>query len=535
MSETTVTENDKGMTNEQDGGENLLSARKPLWPWLTAAFGVLIAVALIGYCIMARYFTTHYLPHTTVGYVLCEYMTADELVEQLSAPIGQYELQIRGRDPKTGESGIVLGVLAAEEINFRDRNSFREAEVILQKQKPWLWPAAYLGRTIECSVVFEPLWEEELVIETTKDWEAFREEYMSDPEDAYISAYQEGKNCYEIIPETKGSRLNTDKAWLEIEKAMLAGESAIDLEQLGCYIGAAICSNNKQLLDCIGEANTWLGSRIATDWYGTVEILDAGLLKDWVSIENGRPRLDEAAIGAYVAERAKQYDTYGKKKQFTTTLGVTLSLPGKRYGWKTDVEAETQELIRLIRMGSNIQRTPTAGIEARSRGENDIGDSYVEADLSNQHLYLYVDGEVVLETDFVSGTLNATPDCVTPAGVFSVNYKKQGAVLRGADYATKVNYWMPFYGNYGLHDASWRREFGGTIFHQNGSHGCINLPKASAKEIFEVVDKGFPVICYYYDENPTEQAVPNASEASCDFGGEGSAGEAAEEPMQAAM
>ena len=94
---------------------------------------------------------------------------------------------------------------------------------------------------------------------------------------------------------------------------------------------------------------------------------------------------------------------------------------------------------------------------------------------------------------------------------------------------------MPFYGNYGLHDASWRREFGGTIFHQNGSHGCINLPKASAKEIFEVVDKGFPVICYYYDENPKEQAVPNASEASCDFGGEGSAGEAAEEPMQAAM
>ena len=146
-----------------------------------------------------------------------------------------------------------------------------------------------------------------------------------------------------------------------------------------------------------------------------------------------------------------------------------------------------------------------------------------------------MEGEGVLETDFVSGTLNATPDCVTPAGGFSVAYTKQRAVLRGADYATKVTYWMPFYGNYGMHDATWRREFGGTIFHQNGSHGCINLPKKAAKDIFEAVDKGFPVICYYYDENPLEQAVPDSSEAACDFGGEGSAGEAAGLPEQTAL
>ena len=132
------------------------------------------------------------------------------------------------------------------------------------------------------------------------------------------------------------------------------------------------------------------------------------------------------------------------------------------------------------------------------KGKNDIGDSYVEADLTNQHLYLYQDGEVVLETDFVSGRINNNSR--TPEGIFGITYKTRNAVLRGEGYATPVNYWMPFYGNYGMHDATWRGAFGGDIYLTNGSHGCINLPLNMAEQIYGYVFKGFPVICYYYAE-----------------------------------
>ncbi|MEI3138955.1 MAG: L,D-transpeptidase [Lachnospiraceae bacterium] len=60
-----------------------------------------------------------------------------------------------------------------------------------------------------------------------------------------------------------------------------------------------------------------------------------------------------------------------------------------------------------------------------------------------------------------------------------------------------MTYWMPFNGGIGLHDANWRSSFGGSIYQTNGSHGCVNLPRSAAKEIYERVYDGIPIICYY--------------------------------------
>ena len=85
----------------------------------------------------------------------------------------------------------------------------------------------------------------------------------------------------------------------------------------------------------------------------------------------------------------------------------------------------------------------------------------------------------------------------TPAGVFGLTYKERNATLTGETYASHVDFWMPFNGNIGMHDASWRSSFGGEIYQNSGSHGCINLPREAAEIIYEHVERGFPVICYY--------------------------------------
>ena len=87
-----------------------------------------------------------------------------------------------------------------------------------------------------------------------------------------------------------------------------------------------------------------------------------------------------------------------------------------------------------------------------------------------------------METDFVSG--NESRGWATPGGAYPLTYKQRNATLRGEGYATPVSYWMPFNGGIGLHDASWRGSFGGTIYKTGGSHGCINLPPKAAKTIF---------------------------------------------------
>ena len=126
--------------------------------------------------------------------------------------------------------------------------------------------------------------------------------------------------------------------------------------------------------------------------------------------------------------------------------------------------------------------------------KNDYGNSYVEINLTAQHLFMYVDGALVVESDFVSG--NLSKGYYTPTGAYGLTYKERNATLNGQDYSTPVSYWMPFAGNVGMHDATWRGSFGGSIYKRNGSHGCVNLPYSAAKTIYENISANFPVLVY---------------------------------------
>ena len=165
------------------------------------------------------------------------------------------------------------------------------------------------------------------------------------------------------------------------------------------------------------------------------------------------------------------------------------------YGWWMDVGQETQELIGLLERGEGGERVPVYRQTAASYESPDYGDSYVEINLTAQHMFLYQNGECVLESDFVSG--NPGKGNATPPGIYGITYKERNATLNGETYSTPVNFWMPFNNNVGMHDATWRSEFGRNIYMTNGSHGCVNLPYAVAQEIYGYVEKNTPVICYY--------------------------------------
>ena len=149
-------------------------------------------------------------------------------------------------------------------------------------------------------------------------------------------------------------------------------------------------------------------------------------------------------------------------------------------------------------------RKPEYSQEELYTDNHGLGDTYIEVNLTEQHLYYYQKGEVVLDTPFVSGRM--TKDRFTPPGVYFLTYKQKDRILRGRpnasgqpSYQSHVNYWMPFNGGIGLHDASWRSSFGGTIYIYSGSHGCINLPGKKAAKIYEMIDKETPIVCVYND------------------------------------
>ena len=127
--------------------------------------------------------------------------------------------------------------------------------------------------------------------------------------------------------------------------------------------------------------------------------------------------------------------------------------------------------------------------------KKNFGGNYVEVDLTNQKLYLYKNSELIMSSNIVSGSVSQTH--MTPTGVYHVYSMEKNTVLRGADYASPVSFWMPFNGGIGFHDATWQAYFGGDRYTYAGSHGCINMPLDAAATLYSIIDTNVPIVCFY--------------------------------------
>ena len=240
--------------------------------------------------------------------------------------------------------------------------------------------------------------------------------------------------------------------------------------------------------------------KVSVRFQDSVESLGADTLASWMVSPDGDSHslsLDEQQIRAWVSTLAEKYNTVGNARTFVTSYKVPITLSKGNFGWKLDEEGTFALLREAISKGGRRTIVPSWSQHAGDfYGTNsDIGDSYVEIDLNGQKVWLYKNGKLLVETDCVSGT--AGTDRETPGGVYSIYYMQAPAVLNGPDYSSPVNFWMPFNGGIGLHDAPWRSTFGGEIYKTDGSHGCINLPYEAAKTIYETVEIGYPVVCYH--------------------------------------
>lgn len=484
--------------NESDiaGGKEGNTSEKKRSSWIAPVIILTLVGVLAGvYCGFAVYYRTHFFENTTINGVDCSHMEVMSVAAYLDEKALDYSIDIIGRD-ETGEE-VSLGMLEAEAIGYAYADTLSAVTELLEQQNEWQWILSLGRQESSYSLVQGVTIDSDLLAEQLKKLDAFKAEKMIAPADAYISDYTEAIGGYEVIPEKAGTTFDVAQAITCVETAILGNATSINLVEQGCYEEAKITSDNKALTAAVETINQWLSTEIIYDWNGTEIVLDRSVIKDWVSFEENVPVFDEDAVKEFVRKNANKYDTSGKNTTFTTALGVEVTLPRLSYGWKTDRDSEVEELTALIKEGTKQNREPVYFRKGVVKGENDIGDSYVEADLTNQHLYVFEDGAIVFETDFVSGNM-INPNNSSPAGIFGLTYKTLNAVLRGRDYETPVTYWMPFYGNYGLHDATWRNTFGGDIYLNDGSHGCLNLPFESAAVVYNYVYESSPIICYYY-------------------------------------
>lgn len=116
--------------------------------------------------------------------------------------------------------------------------------------------------------------------------------------------------------------------------------------------------------------------------------------------------------------------------------------------------------------------------------------TWVDVDLSAQMVYVYRGDTCIASFPCVTGSV--IDGWATPTGTYSIQSKQRNRMLNGRSF---VKYWMPFFRDYGLHDASWRDgNFRADQAWSYGSHGCVNLPEEGAKFIWDNCSVGDTVI-----------------------------------------
>lgn len=333
-----------------------------------------------------------------------------------------------------------------------------------------------------------------------------------------VLTYDKKAGKYVIQEEQVGGTIDTQALAEAVQTAAEQLQPELDAVGAGLYGGETVRrSDDEKLNQALEQANQMLKTNVTYTFeverknvYGE-EQLNKSAIQKWLTVsEDGkRVQIDEDKVEDYVNEVARIYSVKEPTTaQFVTASGDHVEVEAPITDESVDTQALKKDILNAIQEGATGQRkAPYRQTRTGEQGTTDLGGTYVEVDLDKQHLYLYVNGKKKAEGDICSGSV--ADGCATPAGLYTIKTKDYDRYLVGAGYRDWVHCFMPFNGGIGLHDSTWREadEYGGDVYLESGSHGCINMPLELVKTVDEYIDVGDYVILYGGQPNRTLQSV----------------------------
>lgn len=458
---------------------------------------ILAVTAGCAYGAVTYYYADRFFEGTYINGIDCSNKTAYEVEQAIASTVEAYSIEVtsRNQDPQT---------ISGSQIGYQYMSD-GEVLNLLKQQKPYEWVRGFM-ETRSYNTQENVTFDKTLLQNEVKALNCAQPENQVEPENAYVAM---NGDEFTIVPETEGSKLKVKEAYKALDAAISGSQTSIDLGSTpDVYAVAAVTSEDSTLQATRDAYNNYTKASITYTFGDQTVTLDGSTLKNWLQFdEKGQLVQDDASftqhVKNFVAQLASEHNTVGTTRSFNTTSGRTVSVYGSAYGWKIDQDAEAAQLTEEIRTGTQTTREPVYSMRANAYGYNDIGSTYIEVDLSSQHMYYYQGGSIIFDSDIVSGDIRYD-DRATPPGIFTLYYKKSPDVLRGAkkpdgtyEYETSVTYWMPFNGGIGFHDATWQAYFGGDRYTYAGSHGCINMPLDAAATLYSIIDTNVPIVCFY--------------------------------------
>ncbi len=470
-------------------------------------FGIMIAViGGLGYMAyymkqfteFAQAYSDRFFEGTSINGIDVTGMTVDEVESKLEKGIDDYSIKIKFRNGEETIPGSKFGYHYVSDGTV---------ERLFRKQDARTWFDEYMknGKTatpVEAEAEVNTVFDADMLLDAVRALPEMQEENMEKPADAFMDYVG---NKYVVVPEEEGTTLDKKTVLRAVLDAADQYETEVDITAIsGVYEkpSQTVATIGKELQEEADALNEFTdGSVTYTLPSGEEKTLDGTLTKNWLSKDAyGNYYRDDylwyEQIRSYVQSVADMVDTVGITRPFEATGIGEIQVTGGNYGYQIDIEAEIQQLTDELYHGTVTTREPIySSKETASGGNNGLGDDYVEVDCTRQYMWIYIDGEVALETEVVTGLM--TESRATPAGICLVYNKALDYTLTGPGYRTPVSYWMPFNGAVGFHDAWWRGAFGGDIYLWDGSHGCVNMPVDMAEKAFDLITFEMPIVVYY--------------------------------------
>lgn len=461
---------------------------KKVWIAIASVVGVLCAV----YFGFAVFFMSHYYFSMKINGTDVSGKSVAQVKKYMQEQVDSYTLTIKedGGDEETIEGADIS-------IVYEGGN---ELEEVLDSQNPFLWPVASFQKS-DVTAQMGVQYDENALEEKIAALSCVQEEKQTEPKSA--QPVYDGEK-FVVEKEEQGTKIDLEALKAKVKESVEGFRSQIDLRKDGCYVEPAYTSDSKEVQEACDNMNQYMNAKITYDFGKATEVVDKTLISEWLTVDDQmQATVDSNKVKEYLRGIGKKYDTKGTERSITTPDGKKATVKGGTYGWEVDEAKELELLTADIKEGKETKREPAYVQKAASREEQDWGNTYIEVDLTTQHMWLIVDGGVAFSTDIVTG--KPTPERETPEGVYDILEKKRNKTLRGDrqtdgsyEYETPVSYWMRVtWTGIGFHDAIWQTAFGGDLYKTKGSHGCINMSLKDAGTLYDMIELGYPVVMHY--------------------------------------
>lgn len=468
-----------------------MARRKKRHKVIGITLGAVVGAAAVIYLGFSVYFMNHFYFNTTINGVKFSAKSVSDVERYMEDQVNGYVLTMNESDGGTEQ-------ISGSDISLSYKKG-DELEKLVKNQNAFLWPEGLI-KTPEITASVGVTYDDEKLASLIAGLSCMQAENQVAP----VNAHPEyDGNQFVVIPEQTGSQIDTETFNNAVKESIEGFKDTLDLTESDCYVKPQFTSESQEVTAACDAMNKYLTASITYTFGSQTEVVDKELISQWVTVDDAMAvTFNSDAVAQYVQDLASKYNTYQRQRTFVSGSGNTVSVEGGDYGWIIDRDAETQALEANIQNGEVVTRDATYAQTAASHDGADWGNTYVEVDLTNQYMYLFVNGAVVTQGPIVTGKPSIGD--ATPQGVYLIKYKQKNATLRGPkqadgsyEWESPVSFWMPFNGGIGLHDAPWQAAFGGDRYLTHGSHGCVNLQYDVAETVYNNVDAGTPVVCHY--------------------------------------